>query len=606
MQHIGRDDDAPPVTPNDIANLKPSIRCPVPWCTKRSSTKLEMRGHALSHSHSRKSIMDQDKLARGMILSVRGPPERRFYLVGWLGESTRPQWLDDKHFLDGTNCLIEAFFYVHSTVDRNSNLDVPGEYRCPQCNMFLLDPVALRVHVEAEHTFPVRPGTITHRKAMAAVQMRHHQTLPKVVLRNGETLDNKYKAKWLGMTLTAKGNDEEHVRHSILMGEIKFGEYREILRSKRLQRSIKVSVYKGVCLSKATYGCEVVSLTSRTLRRYKTFNARCSACVSGRSVQQELRKPSFDLLAWIRWRRLVWFGKCMRGTKGAIVLHTLQWNFNNRATGDIFHYLPAALPKTFHELRQKAMDINAWQQLCDEQKPPSWITVDAGVAAPRRSARLANKSGNDRALRREELKRRLAGTHAHKWPPPTDVAHGELHVYTDGSASGAAGDRKAGCGVWFADGSKFNISTSPGGRQTSNRAELTAVILALRKAKRWPTLYKRLTIHSDSRHCVDGTNKWLQMWKVDGWTRNGQPLRNLDLWKLLSRVLDEYQESGIEVALLHVPTHVGVYGNEKADRLAKAAVRRARRNALLTPAERAERNLEGMADAIVASVLANI
>jgi ribonuclease HI len=201
------------------------------------------------------------------------------------------------------------------------------------------------------------------------------------------------------------------------------------------------------------------------------------------------------------------------------------------------------------------------------------------VTATRRSHRLAAKSGNERALRREEKKRRLAGTHAQRWPPPSEVTHGEVHVYTDGSASGVAGDRKAGCGVWFAEGSPFNISTSPGGRQTSNRAELMAIILALRKAKGWPTLYKRLTVHSDSMHCVDGVNKWLRRWKVDGWTRNGSPLRNLDLWKLLSRVLDEHQESKIKVVLLHVPAHVGVYDNEKTDRLAKAVVRRARRNA---------------------------
>ena len=93
---------------------------------------------------------------------------------------------------------------------------------------------------------------------------------------------------------------------------------------------------------------------------------------------------------------------------------------------------------------------------------------------------------------------------------------------------------------------------------------------------------------------------------MDGWTRSGSPLRNVDLWKLLSKVLDKYQQEGIEVALLYVPAHVGVYGNERADRLAKAAARRARRNASLTREQLDERNLEDMADAIVASVFVNM
>ena len=606
-QHIGRDAEAPRVTSADIKSLKPSIRCPVPWCTRVFNTRSEMRGHELSHKCSKKRIMDQSMLAKATILSVRGPPERRFYLVTWLGENVGPRWLEEKHFQGQNSFLVDAYFYIHFYLDRNSNLEAPGEHRCVQCNKFLVDPEALRAHVEAEHMFPAKPGTMAYRKAFVAVQQKHQQSLPKVRLRGGIMLDNKYKATWLGMALSANGNDEEHVKHSILLAKIKFGQYRLMMRSKRLWRSIKIANYKGLIVSRATFGCEAVDLTQKTIRRYKAFNAECLACISGRSRQAEMRKPSFDLLAWIRWRRLVWFGKCMRGTKGAIVLHTLKWNFANRSRGDIFQYLPGGLPTTFDGLRQAAMDLSKWQQLCDEQKPPPWTVFDTDGNIPsRRSKRLASKASNERSIQRNELRRQLAGTHAQRWPPPTKVSHGEVHVYTDGSVAGTGTGRRAGCGIWFADNSKFNISTNPGGNQTSSRAELTAVILALRKARNWPTLYSRITVHSDSMYCVNGVNKWLQRWKMDGWTRSGSPLRNVDLWKLLSKVLDKYQQEGIEVALLYVPAHVGVYGNERADRLAKAAARRARRNASLTREQLDERIIEEMADAIVSSVLANM
>ena len=158
--------------------------------------------------------------------------------------------------------------------------------------------------------------------------------------------------------------------------------------------------------------------------------------------------------------------------------------------------------------------------------------------------------------------------------------------------------------MWFADGHDFNISTRPTGKQTSNRAELTAVVLALRRAEKWPTLYHRVTVHSDSKYVVEGVNKWLKRWKTDGWTRAGKTLRNGDLWELLDKVLSEYQSRGVEVVITHVPGHVGIKGNERADRLAKAGSRRGHRDATLTPAEREARQLEGMADAIVAGLLA--
>ena len=110
------------------------------------------------------------------------------------------------------------------------------------------------------------------------------------------------------------------------------------------------------------------------------------------------------------------------------------------------------------------------------------------------------------------------------------MPEGEVHVYTDGSASIRQGRWGAGSGVWFGDGSDLNISAIPPGRQTNNRAELTAIILAVRKAMSWPAEFSLLVVFSDSRLCVDGLNKWMDQWEAEGWTRLGNPLENADLW----------------------------------------------------------------------------
>ena len=67
------------------------------------------------------------------------------------------------------------------------------------------------------------------------------------------------------------------------------------------------------------------------------------------------------------------------------------------------------------------------------------------------------------------------------------------------------------------------------------------------------------------------------------------------------KVLNQYQQKGIEVALLYVPAHVGVHGNE--DRLTKDSVRRKWRNTSLTAKQIEERKLDNMSDDIVSHVI---
>ena len=50
--------------------------------------------------------------------------------------------------------------------------------------------------------------------------------------------------------------------------------------------------------------------------------------------------------------------------------------------------------------------------------------------------------------------------------------------------------------------------------------------------------------------------------------------------------------------------HVGIVADERADRLAAAAARRAHRNCVLSASEREERRLESLADALVINLLA--
>ena len=142
-----------------------------------------------------------------------------------------------------------------------------------------------------------------------------------------------------------------------------------------------------------------------------------------------------------------------------------------------------------------------------------------------------------------------------------------------------------------------------GHNQTVNRAELTSIILAMRKIANWPDEVLHLRVFSDSQLCINGLNKWINTWKLNGWTRDGKSLLNADLWKLVDRVVTATRTK-LRVTFTHVRAHVGIYGNEKADRLAKAAAKRAITAATRSVEVQLELQLEAMADAIVAGILA--
>ena len=125
-------------------------------------------------------------------------------------------------------------------------------------------------------------------------------------------------------------------------------------------------------------------------------------------------------------------------------------------------------------------DASFWSDYCKDLKPKKWVQHEVGEVRKRRSTRIANRS-NERARSREALRRQLVGRAESCRPAPDDIPEGEVHVYTDGSASIRKGRWGAGSGVWFGDKSDFNVSAITPGRQTNNRAELTAIILAVRK-----------------------------------------------------------------------------------------------------------------------------
>ncbi|OIW33173.1 RNase H domain protein [Coniochaeta ligniaria NRRL 30616] len=107
--------------------------------------------------------------------------------------------------------------------------------------------------------------------------------------------------------------------------------------------------------------------------------------------------------------------------------------------------------------------------------------------------------------------------------------------------------------------------------QTSNRAELRAIIAALRFRAWHGEGFHTLVIATDSEYAVEGSTKWVGTWIRNGWKRRvgrgWEDVKNKDLWEVLLGEIERYKDLGLSVELWRIPRE----WNTVADAVAKEA-----------------------------------
>lgn len=144
----------------------------------------------------------------------------------------------------------------------------------------------------------------------------------------------------------------------------------------------------------------------------------------------------------------------------------------------------------------------------------------------------------------------------------------KVKIYTDGSARGNPnGPGGYGAVLEYVDpqGNLHTKELSAGYKKTTNnRMELMAVIRALECLNR-PC---EIEIYSDSKYVVDAfCQNWIVSWQKKGWKKSdGQPVKNIDLWKRLLLLLQPHT-----AMFRWVKGHDGHPQNERCDTLATKA-----------------------------------
>ncbi len=137
-----------------------------------------------------------------------------------------------------------------------------------------------------------------------------------------------------------------------------------------------------------------------------------------------------------------------------------------------------------------------------------------------------------------------------------------VELFTDGACSGNPGPGGWGVVLRYKGVERELSGGEP--HTTNNRMEMMAVIEGLAALTR-PCVVK---VYTDSQYVQKGVTEWLRGWKARGWkTADRSPVKNEDLWRRIDEANARHQ-----VTWLWVKGHAGHPENERADRLACAAV----------------------------------
>jgi ribonuclease HI len=145
----------------------------------------------------------------------------------------------------------------------------------------------------------------------------------------------------------------------------------------------------------------------------------------------------------------------------------------------------------------------------------------------------------------------------------------DTKIFTDGGCEPNPGEAGSGVAVYRDDeisGLWFGLYEPKG---TNNTAELNAFKQALIMAQAEIGAEKSVAIFCDSKYSIQCVTQWAAGWEKKGWKKKDGEIKNLELIKEMFAL---YQELSGDVQVLHVNGHVGVEGNELADRMSMIAI----------------------------------
>ncbi len=145
----------------------------------------------------------------------------------------------------------------------------------------------------------------------------------------------------------------------------------------------------------------------------------------------------------------------------------------------------------------------------------------------------------------------------------------DTKIFTDGGCEPNPGEAGSGIAIYrdnAVDELWYGLYNPNG---TNNTAELNALHKALAIAGNEADKGKSVAIFCDSKYSIQCVTQWAVNWEKKGWKKASGEIKNLELIKEMFAL---HQQLKDKIHVLHVNGHVGVEGNELADRMSIMAI----------------------------------
>ena len=143
------------------------------------------------------------------------------------------------------------------------------------------------------------------------------------------------------------------------MAKTRAGTLRHVWSSD-LPLDLKIRLYVASCCSILVHGSEAWLLNDEARRCINGANAYMLSHITGRTKREEATQAetTFDIIAWIRARRLKWVGHILRMKEERLLKQTLKVIFENRQDGDL---LMDTVDDDWASLQKQANDRKGWR-----------------------------------------------------------------------------------------------------------------------------------------------------------------------------------------------------------------------------------------------------
>ena len=208
---------------------------------------------------------------------------------------------------------------VSDTTEQDINALPDGrkfKHKCTKCDSIWPSKRSLSAH--CRHCRKRRVPKKIKRKGSVAdkIATRHKVELAqsqfdKVKIGNLE-LENLYAFVYLGTEIAGDGDQEVTVKHRCDISWGRFGEYRQVLTTTKLPIKMRTGLFASLVGSTMTYGAEAWFLTKRIKQQTNGVASKMLSMMTRRSIHQEAKQPTHNVIADILKRRWDYLGHILR------------------------------------------------------------------------------------------------------------------------------------------------------------------------------------------------------------------------------------------------------------------------------------------------------